>query len=139
MVFNETPDEVVTTSLRTENGSQVEPREIEPRSFLVDGSASYLEVDNGSLDSPDPLTIIQHLATLSPLDYDLVREVEADRLGIRISCLDEEVERIRQGQSTNSLLPPEPEPWPDPVNGAEILREISAALSSIYGHRSQSP
>ena len=121
------------------DGNQVKPAEIEHRSFLVDGSPSYLEVDNGSLDSPDPLTIIQHLATLSPLDYDLVREIEADRLGIRISCLDEEVERIRQGQSTNNLLPPEPEPWPDPVNGAEILREISAALSSIYGHRSQSP
>jgi putative DNA primase/helicase len=128
MVFNETSGEVVTTSPRTENGTQVERAENEPRSFLVDSSASYVEVDNQSSEPPDLLTVIQRLATLSPLDYDLVREFEADRLGIRISCLDEEVERIRQGQSTNSLLPPEPEPWPDPVNGAEILSEISATL-----------
>jgi putative DNA primase/helicase len=128
MVFNETSGEVVTLSPPIEDGNKVEPRETVPRSFLVDGSASYLEVDNGSPDSSDLLAIIQHLATLSPFDYDLVREIEADRLGVRISYLDEEVERIRQGQSTNSLLPPEPEPWPDPVNGAEILSEISTIL-----------
>jgi putative DNA primase/helicase len=128
MIFNEMSGEVVTLSPLIEDGNKVEPRETEPRSLLVDGSASYLEVDNQSPDSPDLLAIIQHLATLSPLDYDLVREIEANRLGVRISCLDEEVERIRQGQSTNSLLPPEPEPWPDPVNGAEILSETSATL-----------
>jgi putative DNA primase/helicase len=67
-----------------------------------------------------------------PLDeYDRERETVADRLGIRISTLDTLVNRKRKtsvaGQGKDFDVP-EVEPWPDPVDGAQLLDEIAHAL-----------
>jgi putative DNA primase/helicase len=76
---------------------------------------------------------IKRMAKLHPVQYDRERELAAQRLGIRISTLDRQVEAEhkrsgddnKQGQA---LLLPEPEPWPDPLNGAELLCALSAAI-----------
>lgn len=76
---------------------------------------------------------IARLAALPLIAYERVREAEADRMGIRVSILDSEVERLRKSCGNDSTLQgrtvdlPEIEPWPEPVNGAEILCEIAAA------------
>ena len=73
---------------------------------------------------------IRHLAGLDPLDYECRRQEEAAALGLRVSVLDAEVEKLR----------PKPEvedgpeyfgdldPWPDPVNGADLLNKILATI-----------
>ena len=43
----------------------------------------------------------QKLAAMSAIDYDRVRIQEAERLGIRVSTLDEEVEKFRDLTSTH--------------------------------------
>jgi len=58
-----------------------------------------------------------------------VRKAEAKRLDIRIETLDREVAKARaeadyDDQARAIKLPPV-EPWPEPVNGAEVLDQVS--------------
>lgn len=74
------------------------------------------------------------LATLSRIDYDQVRVREAERLGIRVSTLDAEVERRRTtGDKSDGAGQPlafrVPEPWPDPIDGAELLAELIRVIN----------
>ena len=72
-------------------------------------------------------------AVLSPYEYDRVRAPEAEKLGIRVATLDAEVDKIRPANEPTPgagrpLVLPSPEPWPDPVSGAELLNEIATAI-----------
>jgi putative DNA primase/helicase len=76
----------------------------------------------------------QRLAKLSPPDYDRLRQQEAEALGIRVSTLDAEVEKLRGGTGGGHLQGcavdlPDVEPWPSQVNGAEVLNAVSAAIA----------
>jgi putative DNA primase/helicase len=72
------------------------------------------------------------LAALSPAEYDRCRETEATALGIRVKTLDAQVEQRRRWTGGNDSTVqgrqidlPETEPWPDPVDGAEVLDAIA--------------
>ena len=72
------------------------------------------------------------LAVLSPAEYDRCRETEAAALGIRVKTLDTQVEPLRRyiGGSDATLQGsqidlPEIEPWPECVDGAEVLDAIA--------------
>jgi putative DNA primase/helicase len=72
------------------------------------------------------------LAALSPAEYDRCRETEAAALRIRVKTLDAEVEQRRRWTGGNDSTVqgrqidlPETEPWPDPVDGAEVLDTIA--------------
>jgi DNA repair photolyase/predicted DNA-binding protein (UPF0251 family) len=79
-------------------------------------------------------TTIARLAALSPIDYDRSREAEAKRLKIRVATLDTQVELQRprvadaplQGQE---VVFPQVEPWPEPVDGADVLNKVSETFS----------
>jgi putative DNA primase/helicase len=75
---------------------------------------------------------IARLAKLPPLEYDAVREEEARALGCRVSMLDAEVEKARGGKPAathgRSVALPEIEPWPHPINGAELLDDLASAV-----------
>lgn len=79
---------------------------------------------------------IDRLAKLSPIDYERVRAGEGKRLGMRTTVLDAEVEKRRKAGAGNdnpdrqgrAIDLPEPEPWPEPVDGAELLDDIVAAV-----------
>ena len=77
---------------------------------------------------------IHKLAALSPVEYDKARKEASKRLGIRASTLDALVKQKRQKDETKgqgrALTLPELEPWPNPVEGAELLSEIAAAVSA---------
>jgi len=74
----------------------------------------------------------ERLARLSPGEYDRARQAEAARLGIRKETLDAEVARCRplsdDGQGHPVHLPPV-EPWPEAVDGAEVLDYVSARFT----------
>jgi putative DNA primase/helicase len=69
---------------------------------------------------------VEHLASLSPFEYDQQRVSMAKKLNIRTGTLDAEVEKIRRANSpekTKSLVE-DLEPWPESVSGVEVLDTI---------------
>jgi N6-adenosine-specific RNA methylase IME4 len=108
------------------------------------------EAGGASVDgSPDDDGIeIARLAELGEVEYERERKTAAERLGVRAQILDRLVaaERTRlealggggggkkgQGQAIKLI---EPEPWDDPVDGAELLDEIAKTLGDyvIFGN-----
>jgi len=84
---------------------------------------------------PDAKAEVARLARLSPIQYDRERQPVADRLGCRVAALDAEVKAARGrrpgevGQGRPLELP-EPDPWPEPVRGAELLDQIACTIRS---------
>jgi putative DNA primase/helicase len=77
-----------------------------------------------------PAESIARLARLSPLDYERSRAGEAKRLGMRASVLDREVEKVRPKTAAaapgaaDSIAPPPPVPWPEPIEAGAVLDEL---------------
>lgn len=77
---------------------------------------------------------VHRLAAIPPLEYDQIRKAEAQRLGVRSATLDAEVAKKRPSETAISIGQgrpldlPEPEPWDDPVDGAELLDALVATL-----------
>lgn len=82
-------------------------------------------------DSKSEDETIRRLAEMSLLEYEKVRRDEAERLGCRESVLDKLVEakrpknREKNSLQGNTVQLRDVEPWPDPVDGAEILDAVS--------------
>jgi putative DNA primase/helicase len=79
---------------------------------------------------------VARLAKLPPLEYDQMREKEAAILGVRVTTLDAEVSKARpqpvkvkgddkQGRAVSF---DEPTPWPQAVDGAELLDAIAVEV-----------
>src|SRR5690349_16225985 len=72
---------------------------------------------------------IARLAKLHPLEYDKVRQIEADKLSInRVSELDKAVSKARKQNVDDNTPFPDVEPWPEPVNLGQLLDDISATI-----------
>jgi len=77
---------------------------------------------------------VKRLAALPLLEYDQVRDAEAEMLGVRVSVLDGEVKKARKsngtdtGKSGRELKLPEPEPWPQEVDGDDLLEQLAHAF-----------
>ncbi len=72
---------------------------------------------------------IARLAKLHPLDYEKVREAEAEKLGIkRVSELDKAVSKVRKQNADDKAPFSDTEPWPEPINPETLLDEISATI-----------
>jgi Protein of unknown function (DUF3631) len=79
---------------------------------------------------------ITRLAKLKIEEYEGQRKAAADRLGFRASILDKlvEAERARLGlagddsKQGHAISFPEPEPWPEPVKGEELLNALANAI-----------
>ena len=75
------------------------------------------------------------LAALPPHEYDRKRQAEAKRLHVRVGTLDDDVRAARASTSGDNALQgralewPEPEPWPELVDGAAMLTEIAALIA----------
>ena len=73
---------------------------------------------------------ILRLSKLNELEYERIRKKEAKALGLRVSVLDKQV-ALAKGVTTNkqskgrSIELFEPEQWPDPVSGSEVLTEAA--------------
>ena len=85
-------------------------------------------------DVRDEEALLQELAALSPLAYDRRRESAAKLLGVRVGTLDAEMAARRPRQTEpegggTPLLFSDPEPWPETVNGAGLLDDLSTFYS----------
>ena len=69
---------------------------------------------------------IAELAQLSPLDYEKCREKEAKAFGARVSVLDKEVAAARPREPDGDTSDPfeDVEPWPEAVDGAQLLTDV---------------
>jgi len=79
---------------------------------------------------------VKKLATLSHIEYDLVRIDKADELNIRVGTLDKEVEAARkklipddmQTFAGREVKKEELEPWGEPVNSQELYNELKTII-----------
>jgi hypothetical protein len=69
---------------------------------------------------------IRRLAGMDKLAYELEREEAAKRLRLRMAILDDQVEKVRAHAQTSAV--PDPEPWPDAVDGAKLLDGLTKAI-----------
>ena len=83
-----------------------------------------------------PLSVVLgKLAALSPIEYDQCRKAEAKRLDIREVTLDAEVEKLRKksaaqdGENGQQAMFEKVEPWPEPVNGTDLLSDLTSILT----------
>jgi hypothetical protein len=76
---------------------------------------------------------IGRLAKLKTLDYERERKEAAKRLNVRPSILDRLIAKRHEfdddGKQGRTLSLREPEPWPDPINGACLLSGALPALA----------
>ena len=72
---------------------------------------------------------IQRLAVLPAHEYERCRKAEAKRLDMRTAVLDKEVRSARSNDDKeNSLGLVDPDPWPEEVDGEELLDRIVGGL-----------
>ena len=99
---------------------------------IAKSEARKHEAAGASTNGVDP--VFHELAALPPVEYDRRRDQVAKELGIRVSTLDAEVDKHRTGQEIEpragrSLALSSPEPWPDPVDGAQLLKELASIVT----------
>jgi putative DNA primase/helicase len=94
------------------------------------------QIDAAVLQRESDDEIVQRLAALSLLEYERQRTAVAEQMGCRAAILDSLVEQKRpnkkQKESTlqgMALDFGDEEPWPEPVNGAEVLSELAETFS----------
>ncbi len=78
------------------------------------------------VDFPNADEVIEKLADLPEIEYDQHRNAEAKRLGVRREILDRAVKAKRGDGEEAPFVLPEPEPWPEPVDGDDLLDQLGA-------------
>ena len=72
---------------------------------------------------------VKRLSELSSLDYERIRQAEAQRLGMRVSALDRAIEERRKKadeQTKKNQFAEDIEPWPEPVDGPSFSMTFRA-------------
>jgi putative DNA primase/helicase len=93
--------------------------------------AAKKQTDDKIKEDTDAIAEIKRLAALTQLQYERERKAAAEKLDMRASVLEQLVKAERakntpgdDGKPGHAVEFPEPEPWADPVQGAELLDEI---------------
>ena len=83
-----------------------------------------LDPDDLATEKVDDEAVFAVIAKLTMPQYERRREEFADQLGVRVAELDKEVKRRRKALTDDgggkAVTLYEPEPWPDPVDGATM-------------------
>ncbi|HCA5261437.1 TPA: DUF3631 domain-containing protein [Acinetobacter baumannii] len=96
-------------------------------------SVEQLNIENNrepplSLDPNDVIDTIGKLAKLTAVEYELRRESEAKRLGMRASKLDEFVKTHRKIVQQEDNFFEEVDAWYEPVDGSALLDELEKTI-----------
>jgi hypothetical protein len=113
----------------------------------ADGAAALNALIDGAVAAKLSLAgEVQRLARLDPADYDPERKPVADKFGMRLPTLDAMVAAARprkakgdDGGAGNGLVEREPDPWPEPVQLAEVLGTLRERLNAhiVFGNAAQ--
>ena len=106
----------------------------------VNGALDAVNIE-GEVSPAAPIDIeaeVERLAKLKILEYERIRKAEAQRLGIeRLSALDEavkqksaELAKDREDREAQRDISEPLEPWPDQVNGSDLLLTLTEALQA---------
>jgi putative DNA primase/helicase len=110
-----------------------QPTDFNDLAALEGLAAVKQQIDDATVPAETDADTYTRLAALPPAEYDRCREQEANSLGVRVSTLDTEVEKLRGGTVGHlqgcAVEIPEIEPWPEPVEGAETLDAVAAAIA----------
>ncbi|HUE45788.1 MAG TPA: toprim domain-containing protein, partial [Aestuariivirgaceae bacterium] len=95
-------------------------------------AAAHAEIHDVELDAVEE---IARLATLNDIDYERERVASARALAMRKSTLDDLVKKERKaigtdvdGKQGRRLELPDTEPWPEPVNGDELITSLCGQI-----------
>ncbi|MBI4328198.1 MAG: DUF3631 domain-containing protein [Chloroflexi bacterium] len=109
------------------------PTDINDLAILEGFETVKTQIESASVPTESDAETFDRLAKLPPADYDRARDAEAKRLGIRVGTLDGEVATRRPAASDcaqgGAVELPDIEPWPEPVDGAEVLNEVAATFT----------
>ena len=72
--------------------------------------------------------VIAKLAAMKPLEYDRVRKEQAKVLNVRPATLDDLVKIAREGEAQTDSIFTDIEPWPEPINPAQLLDELTSTI-----------
>ena len=110
-----------------------QPDDGQPLGLSLD--AEPAQKSNGAAEalSDDLSAKFEALGKLSVVEYEQCREKEAKALGFRVGILDDEVAKRRpqsnkDGSGGTAMLFADIEPWPNAVDGAELLQSIVDAF-----------
>src|SRR5215831_5283987 len=128
-------------SEKTLEGLHVPPRDLEEARRRTGERRKSLDLDGGPQSSGDAAdnAEISRLAKLSLFDYDRERKAAAERLGVRAPTLDLVVrnEQARLGLDAGddglqgtAVTCEDIDPWPEPVDGVELLNELATTIRS---------
>ncbi|WP_442838912.1 DUF3631 domain-containing protein [Acinetobacter baumannii] len=81
-----------------------------------------------NLDPSCVIDDIRKLSKLTAVEYELKRESEAKRLGMRASKLDEFVKTYRKIDQHEDNFFEDVDAWPEPVDGSELLNELEKTI-----------
>ena len=97
-----------------------------------DPAADFANILDPDRDPAEPIDVakeIQKLAKLSQLEYEQIRVTAAKALNMRTTILDQHVARERGVGEEEANLPFEiVTPWPDTVDGAQLLSDIATTI-----------
>jgi putative DNA primase/helicase len=107
---------------------------------LIDAAPDYQPSEQTNKDNKagDDDAELERLARLSLLDYERGRKEAVEKLGVRQTPLDKLVAHKRKelgldednGKQGQAIKFAEPEPWPEPVEGAALLDAITKVIRS---------
>jgi hypothetical protein len=105
---------------------------------LIDAAPDYAPAGKQGNDGapPDDEAELARLARLSVVDYERARKAAAEAFGCRAAMLDRLVSMKRaelgldrdDGKPGHALDLPAPEPWPELVDGAKLLDDMTSAI-----------
>jgi len=111
------------------------PAEFKDVNEWTQAGASVEDLLAAAKDAQVILPSIARLASLPVLEYERQRNKFTAELGCRISALDKLVEEKRLENKTDATMQgsavsfPKIEPWPEPVDGADVLDQVSCTIS----------
>jgi putative DNA primase/helicase len=115
------------------NDTATKPTDFNDLAALEGLPALKQQIDSAAVPAETDTDAYARLAALPPAEYDRCRGREAKSLGVRVSILDAEVEKLRGGTGGHlqgcAVEIPEIELWPEPVCGAEVLADVAAAIA----------
>lgn len=139
----------VLSGLGIDTGIKIEPEETDRSKWMEEpppGRVYYAssecggeggcgeQADEPAFDENAWNEVVSRLAKYSAARYQRVRKDEAKRFGMPVAFLDKQVAAARDGRCDESLQGKELiltayEPWPEPVDGAELLSDLADYFS----------